>query len=246
MTVKGGTSQACAACKYQRRRCSADCPLAPYFPPEQPKQFQNAHRLFGVSNIIKILNKLEPPHKAEAMRSIIYEANVRDRYPVHGCLGLIFTLHLQIQHTQLELDAINAQLSLYRHHHQSSELHFASLSSSSSSPLTVNTSNYLPFDALPNNTDNKHVEEFWAHNSYNSGSASNSVIAVTGSGFQTPLGVEHEYDEISPYFDTIEEGRVYESSSELSLKETVQQEHVSENELKRAAACFTLTTVDMN
>ncbi|KAG1347550.1 LOB domain-containing protein 22-like [Cocos nucifera] len=243
MTVKGGTSQACAACKYQRRRCSADCLLAPYFPPDQPKQFQNAHRLFGVSNIVKILNKLEPPQKTEAMRSIIYEANVRDRYPVHGCLGLIFTLHLQIQHTQLELDAINAQLSPYRHHHQSSQLQFASLSSSSSS-------NYLPFDTLPNSTDNndsKNVKEFWAHNSYNSGSTSNSVIAVTASGVQTPLGVvEQEYDEISPYFYTIDEGPVYESSSELLLKETVQPEHVSENELKRAAACFTLTTVDMN
>ncbi|XP_008810587.1 LOB domain-containing protein 22-like [Phoenix dactylifera] len=236
MAAKGGTRQACAACKYQRRRCSADCPLAPYFPPDQPKQFQNAHRLFGVSNILKILNNLEPPQKAEAMRSIIYEANVRDRHPVHGCLGLIFNLHLQIQHIQLELDAINAQLSLHRHHHQ--------LSSSSSFPITANTSNHLPFDTLPTlisiadsrtNIDvdnNKNVEAFWTHNSYDSGST------------QTHSGVEHEYDEISPYFDTVDEDPACESSSELSLKDTVKSsKHASENELKGAAACFTLTSV---
>nr|CAD1818355.1 unnamed protein product [Ananas comosus var. bracteatus] len=61
MMAKGGTSRpACAACKHQRRKCTADCPLALYFPADQPKQFQNAHRLFGVSNILRILKDLDP------------------------------------------------------------------------------------------------------------------------------------------------------------------------------------------
>ncbi|KAJ8645078.1 hypothetical protein MRB53_006826 [Persea americana] len=110
MTVKGGTSQACAACKYRRRKCNADCPLAPYFPPDDPKQFQNAHRLFGVSNILKILEQLNPEQKLEAMRSIVYQANMRERYPVHGCLGIIYKLQLVIHETQQALDAVNAQL----------------------------------------------------------------------------------------------------------------------------------------
>ena len=118
MTLKGGTSQACAACKYQRRRCTSECPLAPYFPPDQPKLFQNAHKLFGVSNILKILKKLEPEQKATAMWSIMYQANERDRDPVHGCLGKICQLRYQIWHTEQELHSLHAQLDLYRQQQQ--------------------------------------------------------------------------------------------------------------------------------
>lgn len=118
MTLKGGTSQACAACKYQRRRCTADCPLAPYFPADQPKMFQNAHKLFGVSNILKILRQLDPSQKLIAMKSIIYQANIRDKYPVHGCLGIIQQLWYQIQLAEEELQAVHAQLAFYRQHQQ--------------------------------------------------------------------------------------------------------------------------------
>lgn len=143
MTCKGGTSPACAACKYQRRKCTSDCPLAPYFPPDQPKQFQNAHRLFGVSNILKILKQVNPNQKLVAMQSIVAEANIRDKYPVHGCLGIIYGLRFQIQHTQQELDAVTANLAICRQHHQqmpsppppplslSSQLHVAAPSAAS-------------------------------------------------------------------------------------------------------------------
>ncbi|CAN8269373.1 unnamed protein product [Cochlearia groenlandica] len=49
------TNQACAACKYQRRKCASDCILAPYFPHDRHNQFLNAHKLYGVSNITKII-----------------------------------------------------------------------------------------------------------------------------------------------------------------------------------------------
>ncbi|KAF9623857.1 hypothetical protein IFM89_005442 [Coptis chinensis] len=114
MTVKGGTNQACAACKYQRRKCSADCQLAPYFPPDQPKMFQNAHKLFGVSNILKVLNKIHPQHRNEAMKNIIGHANIRDRFPVYGCYGMKRELEMQIERYQFELDNVNAQLANFR------------------------------------------------------------------------------------------------------------------------------------
>lgn len=116
MTLKGGTSQACAACKFQRRRCHSECPLAPYFPPDQPKMFQNAHKLFGVSNILKILKNLDADQKTEAMRSIIHQANIRDKYPVHGCWGVICQLRYQIWQAEEELHAVLAQLDMYRQH----------------------------------------------------------------------------------------------------------------------------------
>lgn len=114
MTLKGGTSGACAACKYQRRRCAADCPLAPYFPAEQPKLFQNVHRLFGVRSIVKILEKLDEAQRPEAMKSIIFQSYVRDRSPVHGCLGVTQNLQYLIWLAEEELKAVNAQLQLYR------------------------------------------------------------------------------------------------------------------------------------
>ncbi|KAH0755107.1 hypothetical protein KY290_025377 [Solanum tuberosum] len=45
----------CAACKILRRRCVEKCVLAPYFPPTDPLKFTIAHRVFGASNIIKLL-----------------------------------------------------------------------------------------------------------------------------------------------------------------------------------------------
>ncbi|KAI3748653.1 hypothetical protein L6452_11898 [Arctium lappa] len=45
----------CAACKILRRRCVDKCVLAPYFPPTEPLKFTIAHRVFGASNIIKLL-----------------------------------------------------------------------------------------------------------------------------------------------------------------------------------------------
>lgn len=116
-----GTSQACAACKYQRRKCTKECPLAPYFPHYRPKQFQSAHRLFGVGNILRTLQALAPNQKRDGMRSIVYHAEIRDKDPVHGCLGIIFGLRFQIQEIQQELDEAKALLAVCRQqqqHHQ--------------------------------------------------------------------------------------------------------------------------------
>lgn len=112
MTIKGGTSQACAACKYQRRRCSKDCALAPYFPADQPKMFQNAHRLFGVRNIMRILTQVPPSKKDETMTSIIFESNMRSRFPVHGCCGVIWQLEYQIHQVSQELSRVRTKVAM--------------------------------------------------------------------------------------------------------------------------------------
>ncbi|CAH9116121.1 unnamed protein product [Cuscuta epithymum] len=118
MTRKGGTSQACASCKYQRRRCTSDCPLAPYFPADQPDMFHNAHRLFGVSNITKLLKQIEPSQRGVAMKSIIEEANARAKYPVYGCVAEIQQLMFKIQLAEEELMAVHSQLAFYQQQNQ--------------------------------------------------------------------------------------------------------------------------------
>ncbi|KAJ0971350.1 hypothetical protein J5N97_019309 [Dioscorea zingiberensis] len=109
-------SQACAACKYQRRKCNPDCTLAPYFPADSQRQFLNAHRLFGVSNILRIIRGLDPVRRSEAMRSIIFQSNARALDPVGGCYRIIVDLEQHLQLLSTELSLILHHLSIFRSH----------------------------------------------------------------------------------------------------------------------------------
>jgi hypothetical protein len=110
----GSTNQACAACKYQRRKCSPDCPLAPYFPADQQRRFLNAHRLFGVSNILKTLKKLKPELCADAMGTLIYQSDMRAQDPVGGCYRLVLSLERQLEIDTAELTAVLHHLAFCR------------------------------------------------------------------------------------------------------------------------------------
>ena len=52
---KHGALSPCAACKLLRRRCAEDCVFAPYFPPDEPHKFASVHKVFGASNVNKML-----------------------------------------------------------------------------------------------------------------------------------------------------------------------------------------------
>ncbi|XP_048498293.2 LOB domain-containing protein 27 [Beta vulgaris subsp. vulgaris] len=149
MTIKGGASQACAACKYQRRRCAPNCVLAPYFPADKPKMFLNAHRLFGVCNIMKILKQLGDEQKEEAMRSIIYESEMRHRFPVLGCSLVISQLRERIRQHEEELYCTNAWLAILRNKEQFDAGQIADLSQQFASQfqlsLSANQSDH-PYD----------------------------------------------------------------------------------------------------
>lgn len=111
MTLKGGATPSCAACKYRRRKCTVTCPLAPYFPADKPKMFQNVHKLFGVSNVTKTLQCLKTKdQKDDAMKSIIYEAEMRVQIPVYGCPFIISQLSFQLQVAREELRRVYSQI----------------------------------------------------------------------------------------------------------------------------------------
>ncbi|XP_042519187.1 LOB domain-containing protein 22-like [Macadamia integrifolia] len=112
--TSGSSQQACAACKYQRRKCTPGCTLAPYFPADQQRQFLNAHKLFGVSNILKIIRNLDPSQKDEAMRTMIIQANTRAIDPVGGCYRIIHELQCQIERDKAELQIVLHQLAICR------------------------------------------------------------------------------------------------------------------------------------
>ncbi|MCL7025590.1 hypothetical protein MKW94_012061 [Papaver nudicaule] len=100
----------CAACKILRRRCVEKCVLAPYFPPTEPLKFTTAHRVFGASNIIKMLQELPESQRVDAVSSMVYEANSRIRDPVYGCAGTICQLHKQVSDLQAQLAKSQAEI----------------------------------------------------------------------------------------------------------------------------------------
>ncbi|KAL2549440.1 LOB domain-containing protein 1 [Forsythia ovata] len=100
----------CAACKILRRRCVDKCLLAPYFPPSEPLKFTIAHRVFGASNIIRLLQELPEAQRADAVNGMVYEANARLRDPVYGCAGAICQLQNQISELQAELAKAQAEI----------------------------------------------------------------------------------------------------------------------------------------
>eukprot|EP01018_Ginkgo_biloba_P001041 Gb_21467 [translate_table: standard] len=114
--LKSGTSnQACAACKHQRRKCTPECPLAPFFPPEQTKKFQSVHKIYGVSNILKIINSLDTmEQKYAAVDSIYWEAHCRDTEPVEGSYGYFKRQKEEIQTLSKRLEYVTRELCKYQ------------------------------------------------------------------------------------------------------------------------------------
>ncbi|KAL4398719.1 hypothetical protein HN51_003320 [Arachis hypogaea] len=300
MTLKGGTTQACAACKFQRRKCTPECLLAPYFPADQPKVFLNVHKLFGVSNIVKILKDVDPSQKKNAMESIIVQASYRDKYPVRGCVEEICRLQNQIWLHEEELHAVYQQLEMCRQHQQQQhqgihhvvpddlasqlEVGMAPRAANNALPLfnhapqpqqqqqqvyntsvaalpvsqqhSYSNSNSVDYNSLyieSKENNNNGTNPLWVPYANNNGSpiAMQSQM-VTSQALSMHQEAAGDYDEMHPFFETIDDRQsyiyskeAYESSSEESLKDSRKcTEHVAENELKSAAACFSLTSVN--
>ncbi|CAI5988215.1 unnamed protein product [Closterium sp. NIES-64] len=107
----GRTASPCAACKFLRRKCTAECVFAPYFPPDQPGRFANVHRVFGASNVTRILAELPPELRGDAANSMAYEAEARVQDPVYGCVSAISLLQQHVVHLQTELLVAQQELS---------------------------------------------------------------------------------------------------------------------------------------
>ncbi|KAH7851186.1 hypothetical protein Vadar_008381 [Vaccinium darrowii] len=92
---------ACAACKHQHRRCQFEaCSLALYFPVNKTEEFQNAHRVYGVSNLIIILHSVPEHLRHKTPKTLILEATMRKEFSVHGSLAV------QAQTSVLRLDEL--------------------------------------------------------------------------------------------------------------------------------------------
>jgi len=107
------SSSPCAACKLLRRKCTQGCVFAPYFPPDQPARFANVHKVFGASNVSKLLNDLPVPQREDAVNSLAYEAEARLRDPVYGCVAYISVLQVKIKQVREEIANARKELAGY-------------------------------------------------------------------------------------------------------------------------------------
>ncbi|KAK1352433.1 LOB domain-containing protein [Heracleum sosnowskyi] len=244
MKFEGGPNKACAACKFQRRRCSSDCSLAPFFPADQPKIFHNVHRLFGVSKVIKILRKMRNhEQKTDAMKSIIYESNIREKFPVHGCFGIISQLHQELQQATEELHYVHAQLSMLKENSSPS-----SQIINSYDLLSENNDNGTAFCTEQSGDETKYMSDVTSDNKQlleiqTQLSDSNAFSSLDPN--QVGEACDQDYDIMNFYaIDDISSKEACESSSESSSRDTKQVQLVPENELKTAAAYFSLMNIN--
>ncbi|KAG6593707.1 LOB domain-containing protein 18, partial [Cucurbita argyrosperma subsp. sororia] len=107
----GGGGGPCGACKFLRRKCVPGCIFAPYFDSEQgAAHFAAVHKVFGASNVSKLLLHIPIHKRPDAVVTICYEAQARLRDPVYGCVSHIFALQQQVVSLQAELSYLQAQL----------------------------------------------------------------------------------------------------------------------------------------
>ncbi|KAH6813140.1 Lateral organ boundaries domain family protein [Perilla frutescens var. frutescens] len=111
MSAGGGGGGPCGACKFLRRKCVAGCIFAPYFDSEQgAAHFAAVHKVFGASNVSKLLLHIPVHKRPDAVVTICYEAQARLRDPVYGCVAHIFALQQQVVNLQAELSYLQAHL----------------------------------------------------------------------------------------------------------------------------------------
>ncbi|MED6161200.1 hypothetical protein PIB30_058456 [Stylosanthes scabra] len=134
------TSPPCGACKFLRRKCISGCIFAPHFGSDQgAARFAAVHKVFGASNVSKLLLHIPVNRRHEAVVTISYEAQARLSDPVYGCVSTILALqqqshsnktYFQVTSLQGELSMVQNQLINSRlayanvlHHHQCTQQH---------------------------------------------------------------------------------------------------------------------------
>ncbi|KAF8663848.1 hypothetical protein HU200_055183 [Digitaria exilis] len=116
----GGPGAPCGACKFLRRRCVPGCVFAPHFggvggarehgSGAGAAQFAAVHKVFGASNVAKMLSRVPVALRRDAASTVCYEAQARIADPVYGCVGTILALQHQVALVQAELSIAQTEL----------------------------------------------------------------------------------------------------------------------------------------
>ncbi|GFP83249.1 LOB domain-containing protein 36, partial [Phtheirospermum japonicum] len=72
--------------------------------------FINVHKVFGASNVGKILNELNPTQQNDAVKSLAYKAECRIKDPIYGCVGFVSLLQHHLRQVQQEIERAKKEL----------------------------------------------------------------------------------------------------------------------------------------
>ncbi|XP_015081743.1 LOB domain-containing protein 20-like [Solanum pennellii] len=151
----------CGACKFLRRKCINGCVFAPYFGSDQgAARFAAVHKVFGASNVSKLLLHIPANRRQDAVVTITYEAQARLSDPVFGCVSTILALQQQVASLQSELAIVQTQVMNSRYamanayHNISQEQHIAILQPSYSNNSSISNNNINLINNFNNSTTN--------------------------------------------------------------------------------------------
>uniref|UniRef100_A0A0D9V6A3 LOB domain-containing protein n=1 Tax=Leersia perrieri TaxID=77586 RepID=A0A0D9V6A3_9ORYZ len=166
-----GPGAPCGACKFLRRRCVPGCVFAPHFSgcggsgvgagagrgrERGAAEFAAVHRVFGASNVAKLLSRVPAALRRDAARTVCYEAQARIADPVYGSVGTILALQHQVSVLQGQLSVLESQLFNLRlalaSAHPDTPQHFVVLQPACSAASTPNQV-AVNYDDLPQAVD---------------------------------------------------------------------------------------------
>ncbi|KAL2548844.1 LOB domain-containing protein 33-like [Forsythia ovata] len=106
-----GLGSSCGACKFLRRRCTSECVFAPYFSYcHAASHFSAVHKVFGASNVSKLLLHLPVQNRSDAAITLSYEALARMQDPIYGCVAHILALQKLVASLEEEIEIIGNQM----------------------------------------------------------------------------------------------------------------------------------------
>lgn len=78
-------------------------------------KFSILHQIFGACNVIKLIQDLPSNQRADAVNSMVYEANARLQNPAFGCTGIIQQLQRQISDLESQINTTQAMIQNIRY-----------------------------------------------------------------------------------------------------------------------------------
>ncbi|KAJ1381102.1 Lateral organ boundary [Sesbania bispinosa] len=107
----------CPLCRRQHRRCDGNCEFGQFFPANRSGDFENALRLFGLNNMLRIMRVVEPEQRQAAADSILREGTAWTNNPGRGLHGYELHLRSQVESSSRELQIVNQLLSICKGQH---------------------------------------------------------------------------------------------------------------------------------
>lgn len=100
--------------KHKNKKCDENYIIGEYFPCERAEDLENVKWLFGMENLMKIVNSVEEGEIGETVESLILEAKIRRANPVHGPLEVERSLRSEIDKAEKELEIVNKKLHKFK------------------------------------------------------------------------------------------------------------------------------------